>query len=345
MIGDKTDITDRQLRTIADMLVINGSLLGSSGLWYGKMGAAIFFFHYARYAGNELFEDYAVEIIQAIQAEIHKDSATDYDCGLAGIGAGIEYLSQNGFLAINTNEILADFDRRIRHDIMCQEQENNSLADGMCGWGSYLLYRLNGFSSGADKLYPLIKDSIIHTVNLLEKDQNLLPDDLPDILSFLSRLYPLGICNSAIDRCMDKIWNDFSFRLIPDEQLPSWTLALLRLAPLRSQSADIAVQAVDKSLQAMEAHEEPRSNRQQVHTIHQLLWLLQCKRLISQTNLNLDPDSSINAFVEKKFYIKDKELELSFEKGKLSLKGYAGFGLAMMTLSGKCDDTWLDLLG
>jgi hypothetical protein len=41
-----------------------------------------------------------VEVIRQVQAEIHKYSSTDYDSGLAGIGTGVEYLAQNGFLEI-----------------------------------------------------------------------------------------------------------------------------------------------------------------------------------------------------------------------------------------------------
>jgi len=342
MSEEKLEIVEQRLRTIVDMLIINGSLLGNSGLWYGKIGVAVFFFHYAQYTGNELFEDFAVEIIQAVQAEIHKDSVMDYDRGLTGIGAGIEYLAQNGFLAIDTDEVLADFDRRIRHDSMYRQQENNSLANGLCSLGQYLLYRLNCISTDTNELCRLInRESMIHVVNILENDKNLLPDDLPDILSFLSRLYTLNICNPKIDRCIDKILNDFSFSDIPNEQFPSLALALLRLSPLRNSVIDTSAQVIDKSLQEKE---KSLSGNQQVVAINELLWLLQCKRLITETNINVDLDSRINALSEKIFFQKDGELH--FEKGKLSLKGCAGAGLAIMTLSGKCDDdAWLDLLG
>jgi len=336
---------EQRLRTIAEMLVINGSLLENSGLWYGKMGVATFFFHYARYTGNELFEDFAVEIIQAIQADIHKDSVTDYDRGLAGIGAGIEYLAQNGFLAIDTNEVLADFDRRIRHDSMYWQQENNNLANGLCSLGQYLLYRLNSLSAGTNELCLLInRESMVHVVNLLENDKNLLPDDLPDILSFLCRLYILDICNPKIDRCIDKILNDFSISTITDEQLYLWTLALLRLTPMRNPMIDIAAKAIDKALQAMDTTIEQSSNSRWLDEINGLLWLLQCKKLIKPTGISMDLDSKIDSLTEKIFFQKDGELH--FEKGKLSLKGCAGAGLAIMTLSGKYnDEAWLDLLG
>jgi len=142
MMREDSGKKEEQLKRIVDMLLINGTLLGNSGLWQGKMGVAVFFFHYARYTGNELFEDYAIDIIKQIQAEIHANSPVDYNRGLAGIGAGIEYLVQNGFLNIDTDEVLEDFDNRIRHDIMYQPQENDSLRNGLTGLGQYLLWRI-----------------------------------------------------------------------------------------------------------------------------------------------------------------------------------------------------------
>jgi hypothetical protein len=59
MIQSQSTSADQHLQQIADMLIINGTMLESSGLWYGKMGVAIFFFHYAHYTGNEVCEDYA----------------------------------------------------------------------------------------------------------------------------------------------------------------------------------------------------------------------------------------------------------------------------------------------
>lgn len=44
--------TEQHLRQIAYMLLLKGTLTVCPGLLYGKMGIAVFFFHYARYAGT-----------------------------------------------------------------------------------------------------------------------------------------------------------------------------------------------------------------------------------------------------------------------------------------------------
>ena len=40
------------LNEIVDILILNGSLVDCPGLAHGKMGIAVFFFHYARYTGR-----------------------------------------------------------------------------------------------------------------------------------------------------------------------------------------------------------------------------------------------------------------------------------------------------
>lgn len=50
----------KDLQQITDMLLLNGTLTECPGLVHGKMGIAIFFFHYAQYTNNMLFADYAM---------------------------------------------------------------------------------------------------------------------------------------------------------------------------------------------------------------------------------------------------------------------------------------------
>ena len=54
-------IIDR-LRRIANVLLLNASFIDNPGLLNGKMGIAIFFYHYSRYTKNKIYEDYAGEL-------------------------------------------------------------------------------------------------------------------------------------------------------------------------------------------------------------------------------------------------------------------------------------------
>ncbi len=334
---------NQHLRNISDILLINGTLLESSGLWYGKMGVAIFFFHYAQYTGNELFEDYAVEIIHAIQTDIHNDSIISYDHGLAGIGVGIEYLSQNGFLSNDTNNVLEDFDRRIRRDIMYQQQENNNLANGLCGLGQYLLFRINDQQTQANEFCLLInQEMMIHVVNILENEKHTQTRNLSDILTFLCRLYTLNICNSKIDRYVDKVLTDFTIDDISDELLYVWALTLLRIVPLRGYMADWADQIINKAVQMMEQTDVHSTNNLSMNKTNKLFWLLQCKKLIGRSGIRTCLIGRLDTLMDK--ILEQDGDELRFEKGNLSIRGCAGHALALMTISGQCNDTWLDLL-
>jgi hypothetical protein len=101
----------QQLESLATMLVESGHSCKSIGLFDGKMGMVIFLFHYARQTLDNRFSNMAEMLIDEIQSTIHADSPIDYAFGLTGIGVGIEYLAQYGFINIETDDILEDFDQ------------------------------------------------------------------------------------------------------------------------------------------------------------------------------------------------------------------------------------------
>ena len=59
------------LQRIANHLVINSIFLDNFGLFYGKMGIVIFFYHYSRYTNNPIYEEFAGELLDEIFEEIH----------------------------------------------------------------------------------------------------------------------------------------------------------------------------------------------------------------------------------------------------------------------------------
>jgi hypothetical protein len=104
---------DEILHRIARYLMLNGSFADNIGLLNGKMGITIFFYHYARYTENKLFDDYAGKLLDEIYNEIHSSTPLNFEDGLCGIGWGMEYLISNHFVDANPDEILEDLDKRI----------------------------------------------------------------------------------------------------------------------------------------------------------------------------------------------------------------------------------------
>ena len=101
---------DVLLEKIATHYLFYGSFYSDLGLYNGKMGMIIFFFHYARYTGNSLYEDFAGELLDDIYEDITDNISFSQLCE---IGWGILYLLQQGFVEGNADEVLEIIDERI----------------------------------------------------------------------------------------------------------------------------------------------------------------------------------------------------------------------------------------
>jgi len=334
---------ERTLKNISDFLLQHSNIVSNPGLLHGKMGLAVFFFNYARCTGNIFYEEQAITLIYQIQELILQQQNINYADGLTGIGVGIEYLSQIGLLDIDTNEILEDFDGRIRQEIMYGQKINNTLFNGFCGLGQYLLYRLNCPQKRTDEFRLLANQELmVFFVNIMENGDFPQYSDLPDVLSFLCKLYLLDICNPKIDRYVDKILPKLSIDDFDHEMLPAFTLPLLRISSIRPKISYFTYDLIHRVLQTVEQNNIHLENRT-MDVTNRLLWLLHCKRLIAQTGVCMDSVDRFDVLIRK--LLEQTNQIMQFEKENLSLKGYAGVGLVMMTITGQCDDAWLDLLG
>ncbi len=164
MIGDR-------LQRIANVLLLNASFLDNPGLLNGKMGIAIFFYHYSRYSKNKIYEDYAGELVDEIYDEINTSTPVNFENGLTGIGWGIEYLVKNGFVQADTNEALEEIDSAIyRHRINSPVLINTG--DDLFGYGFYHIARILGHEIDDNDLNTLIKK--YHLIFLADECERLL---------------------------------------------------------------------------------------------------------------------------------------------------------------------------
>lgn len=148
---------------ITNALLLSSSFIENLGLFNGKTGIAIYFFHLARSTNNKLYEKYAEELIDEIYDEISLSTPLDFENGLAGIGWGIEYLAENGFIDADTNEVLEEFDDVLIKDV---EDFKKSLRD-IIGAGFYFHKRHHSSKNFEHVLVCIVvsynrnKDSII----------------------------------------------------------------------------------------------------------------------------------------------------------------------------------------
>ena len=145
---------------IADWLLLNGTLTSCPGLLHGKLGIAIFFFHYARFTGEELFDEYAWDLMAAMQEQLHANYRPDYERGIAGIGVGIDYLIRSGLIEVD-EDFFEDLDERMYRAVMYDPYPDYSRNEGLTGYGWYWLCRrgpriaCRGSPPGSSKIRPV----------------------------------------------------------------------------------------------------------------------------------------------------------------------------------------------
>lgn len=106
---------EKLLMRIVNQNLLYGSFNPDPGLFNGRMGMVIFFFHYARYTANEWYENFAGEILDDIYEDITDDMPLGLTNGICGVGWGMLYLIQQGFVEGEVDEVLEMIDRKIAH--------------------------------------------------------------------------------------------------------------------------------------------------------------------------------------------------------------------------------------
>lgn len=114
-----------------------------NGLFHGKMGIVLFFAIYGQKKGKKQHQDFSQTLLDNIWENIDNDTPVNFASGLAGIGWGIEYLIQNGFVSGDSQEICADLDQAI------MEYDSTLISDysvktGITGIIYYVLSRIKG---------------------------------------------------------------------------------------------------------------------------------------------------------------------------------------------------------
>jgi len=125
---------DTTLETIAKTILLNASFEKNTGLYSGKMGAAIFLYYYERYNTNPVYLDLADELVMETTENLSRSDAF-YINGLAGIGWGIRHLMRNGFIDDSDDEdIFSTMNRAILNRGMLSGRDTE-----VYGVASYIL--------------------------------------------------------------------------------------------------------------------------------------------------------------------------------------------------------------
>lgn len=132
-------------------LVMESNLYPETGLFSGKTGIAIFFSHYGRHKQAELYQEIAEELIQDATNAIDHSLSIGIGAGISGIGWGIEYLLQNGFMTGNSLLLCQKIDEKIMEQAP-RRITDYSLETGLEGLLHYIIIHLKGCMLQGDGL-------------------------------------------------------------------------------------------------------------------------------------------------------------------------------------------------
>lgn len=200
-------------QNIINSLLLNASFIDNIGLMHGKMGISICFYHLARQTKNKIYEDYAGELIDEIYEEITANTSVDFENGLAGIGWGIEYLVQNGFIDADTDEVLEEFDNWIFKELIYNTPNDINLLNGIIGLGVYFLKRIQNPASNNEKIPTLTnKQTLIHLIDELDRKIQNIIDIIPELIKFSNNRQTFEPPNNSqtmepSNKIFDLTWN------------------------------------------------------------------------------------------------------------------------------------------
>lgn len=197
------------LREIANILFINVQNIPYSGLLRGKLGIALFFYHYARVTGIESYKKFADEYIALLFENTGKNEAKDFSNGLAGIGWGMDYIVKNGFVEIDEGEnILEDVDTVIGDLSIADFIEELQLEIPLFSKGLYFVQRETGVTGQ-------IEETLNQCLEFLDNEKlpRLSLGYLDSMLFFVIRAFELNISRENCSTLMDKLSYHIDFAI------------------------------------------------------------------------------------------------------------------------------------
>ncbi|KQM65221.1 hypothetical protein ASE74_10140 [Pedobacter sp. Leaf216] len=129
---------EQLLQRISTALLLNANFSSDRSLSLGKMGSAVFLYHYSEYRDEQILFDFANELLLETITDL-KGNNIDYTVGLTGIGAAIRYLSARDFVDISDqNTIFTEIDFRVEKKSLHVDLHRDSV-----GVTRYLLEKID----------------------------------------------------------------------------------------------------------------------------------------------------------------------------------------------------------
>lgn len=327
------------LRQLSDTLIINASFLDDVGLLNGKTGVALFFFHLSRATGIGVYEEYAGDLVDQVCESLHQDMPVRYADGLAGIGAGIAYMIRQRFVDADADDALEEIDATIRHHILYHLPATPEMGAGIAGLGKYCTERLSGRAAAPDE----VGACLLRVVEALSCPYSTYRG-LLSAIHFLSGAAPLGVApektaaclSCAVDKLEAMVREDVHLGKFPGVGFnPPAAAATLLLAADKTGNGVYA----EKAQQYLQQYEQPfRPHLGKAQQAASLKWSCLYRHL----GQKLGSDDFLQQAEEWLSCALTAEFEPHARMGLAD--GYAGAGMYLLSLSGKCSGEWLDIV-
>lgn len=340
------------LRDIAQQVMHNARSVNDSSLFNGRIGISIFLYHYAQCYDNSSCLQLANQLIEEIFDRIEEVTTDGYSNGLAGLGAGFEYLAAKGFIEADVNELLADVDTRIYECIQYEPAKSVNMLNGATGFGKYCLLRFHTLRGNANQTHiDVNRECISHIIDKLQASFLWYPD-LLSVIDFLSEVYWLKINEEKVEHYIGYAFNkletivyeDLHFRLFPADCNPLRIIAVCLLAAKRTNNPA----HYDSTLRIVNAFwKDPdyinEAGTSGVSLLKQALICIKLSAGLEQAHFAHLSAEWLKLFLNKQ---RKKLASLQpYEEGKLGIvDGLAGEGLALLTLIEKIPMDWMDHL-
>lgn len=180
----------------------NKKTFSSLGLKNGKMKAIIFYFHCFRSTEDGFYEKMAEQLLEELHEEISLNLPLGFANGLCGIGWGISYLLQQGFIEGNADEILSEIDSCIISEIFQERITDLSLDSGLLGIANYISIRISSTWDNKDTCASLLlKEYLIYLIDHLERNlYNGYPASEEGWLEWLRNIRKTDFYKTKVDR-------------------------------------------------------------------------------------------------------------------------------------------------
>lgn len=203
---------------INQMIIDNAPELLDPGLFNGKMGVCVYFFHLSSKSGKADHLAFAEKLLDEVYKQVNNKSITcGFGDGLAGIAWAINHLIQEGFVEADPDEILEEVEDTVFRYLVSQTDFQLGLLEGLLGYLAYLVYRLDQPSPvNPDKEFVL-KRMMVEVLNHIGAaiDERKLRVNEPPFLNFmwdlplcllmLAKAYSLHFHQNKISRILENL--------------------------------------------------------------------------------------------------------------------------------------------